>query len=652
MRLQFLFFKVAVVTLGLWGYSQFELGKEAVFLNPNQMAEAPPSISLETVTKIFHTDLSAFAASLDRYVTIARTEDIDQIRQTHAEARLAFKRAEYLLEYIDPTAIKKKINGAPLPKTEPKVPEIIIVEPAGLQRLDELVWEVAPDFAAIQKMTEKLRADYEVVWRYAEGRVLQHHHVFNAVRLELIRLFTLGVSGFDTPASGTAIPEGIATLKSLKKTCEAYEPEISTRSPELYQKLQTSFQRALDHLAKADFESLDRLAFLTESINPLTEQVMAVTGLLDLELPTSSRNPLNYRASKLFDADWLNESVYAGLPPSDYETERTALGRLLFFDPILSSNNQLACASCHQPSRAFTDGQRRSLALDGKKTVLRNSPTLVNAVYAEKFFYDLREERLDRQIKHVVHDQLEFATNFVEITGKISQSNEYLALFNAAYPEYPEYALSRYSISDALARYVKSLRGLNSSFDQMARGELAADPEIAAGFNLFMGKAACGTCHFAPTFSGLVPPYYRESETEVLGVPDRVVWENASIDPDPGRIRSGRPEDEAYFHLHAFKTPTVRNVALTAPYMHNGVYDNLADVMDFYNRGGGAGIGSYVAHQTLPPDALELTEKEITSMIVFMEALTDTSGLTAIPTQLPVFPLASGLHQRKIGGEY
>jgi cytochrome c peroxidase len=113
-----------------------------------------------------------------------------------------------------------------------------------------------------------------------------------------------------------------------------------------------------------------------------------------------------------------------------------------------------------------------------------------------------------------------------------------------------------------------------------------------------MGKAACATCHFPPLFGGTLPPDNFEAEPEVIGVPQKARTAGAVIDPDPGV--SGY--DHAPRHRHAFKTPSLRNVALTAPYMHNGVYRTLAEVVDFYDRGGGGGIGIDLPNMTLPAE--------------------------------------------------
>ena len=164
---------------------------------------------------------------------------------------------------------------------------------------------------------------------------------------------------------------------------------------------------------------------------------------------------------------------------------------------------------------------------------------------------------------------------------------------------------------------------LNSPVDQALRGNGGALTEQERrGFNVFVGKGKCATCHFIPLTNGTVPPGYREAEVEVLGTPSRAVTANAKIDPDLGRFRLTRAEP----HRYAFKTPSLRNVALTAPYMHNGVYPTLESVVDFYNRGGGAGIGITLANQTLPKDPLKLSTGEQRALVSFMKALTDTTG--------------------------
>src|SRR6476620_9162836 len=133
-----------------------------------------------------------------------------------------------------------------------------------------------------------------------------------------------------------------------------------------------------------------------------------------------------------------------------------------------------------------------------------------------------------------------------------------------------------------------------------------------------MGKAKCGTCHFFPLFNGLLPPDFEESESEVLGIPKS---NHKKIpDPDLGKYEFTKSEIDRF----AFKTPTLRNIELTAPYMHNGVFKNLEEVIDFYNKGGGKGFNIKLENQTLPFEKLSLSSSERKDIIAFLKTLTDT----------------------------
>jgi cytochrome c peroxidase len=186
-------------------------------------------------------------------------------------------------------------------------------------------------------------------------------------------------------------------------------------------------------------------------------------------------------------------------------------------------------------------------------------------------------------------------------------------------------APNRKSLNDtiiykAIAAFVRTLQPFNSDFDRyMAGDKTALTDNQVNGFNLFMGKAQCGTCHFAPLFNGLIPPTYALTEFEILGTTASDDWLHARADPDEGRFEV-RPTP--YFR-GAFKTPTVRNAAVTAPYMHNGAFATLEKVMEFYDKGGGAGLGLEIPDQTLSPIPLNMTDQEKSDIIAFLKALTD-----------------------------
>jgi cytochrome c peroxidase len=163
-----------------------------------------------------------------------------------------------------------------------------------------------------------------------------------------------------------------------------------------------------------------------------------------------------------------------------------------------------------------------------------------------------------------------------------------------------------------------------------------------------MGKAKCGTCHFMPLFNGTVPPDFTETEFEVIGVPaHNLTFKKNSLDADLGRFAVHKMQ----LHKAAFKTPTLRNIALTAPYMHNGVFKTLEEVLEFYDLGGGVGIGLDIPNQTLPSDRLNLLESEEGEIIAFLKVLTDTAEISSKPEKLPLLKSTKFL-KRKIGGEY
>ena len=167
---------------------------------------------------------------------------------------------------------------------------------------------------------------------------------------------------------------------------------------------------------------------------------------------------------------------------------------------------------------------------------------------------------------------------------------------------------------------------------------------VKEGFNVFMSKAQCATCHFVPQFNGVKPPYVN-SEFEVLGTPGDKDFGN--ISSDKGRYGIN-PAKET---LNAFRTGTLRNIQYTKPYMHNGVFDNLDQVIEFYNAGGGVGRGLKVDNQTLSSDSLHLTKEDKKALISFLTSLNENIFFEKPPEMLPVSKNKT-LNSRKVGGEY
>jgi cytochrome c peroxidase len=569
------------------------------------------------------------------------------------QLRDAFKAIEFIWEYTDPIYVKDYINGAPLPKLDKSAPGILIIQPRGLQVIDELLFE---EDWNIENISEQAKLLYQAINDYNFPAKINDRIVFEALRVELIRSFNLGLTGFDVPASERSMADAIVIFTQLNKTIECYKSRIEHVDPNLYKNIAFKFNLGLKQLnSNISFDGFDRLNFLKEVVNPLFSDLLTAQHLLGIETiyeaTTGTKFALNFEATNLFSNHILNADYYVNLPQNLSSSKLDNLGKLLFFDPILSASNERSCASCHNPLKGFTDGESKSLAFGMKGRIDRNSPTLINSVYSERYFHDLRADALEDQMEHVVVSEKEFNTNIIEVVSKLNQSKEYLTLFKDIYQNESS-PINKHTIAFAITSYVKSLSGYNSLFDKYVRGESnELSTSAKRGFNLFMGKAACGTCHFAPNFNGTVPPLYNESESEVLGVPENPYNKTLVIDNDEGRIAAKLKED-APFYRYSFKTPTLRNVALTAPFMHNGSYKSLEDVMDFYNKGGGIGIGINVPYQTLPADPLNLNKQEMKDIISFMESLTDTSGLTSVPLSLPKFDNKNEWNYRKIGGVY
>jgi len=591
-----------------------------------------------------------------KLAAFSHPQDVVDLRTYFLALRRQFKHVEPLFAYFNAELNDKVINPAPLPKQDPQAADrMVVIEPQGLQTIDEMLFmpdeEAYAEKQRLYQLAEYLHRDLDRIYRMHQAdKAFTDRQIIEACRAELIRIITLGLTGYDTPGSVNAMADARTAFAATQQLIEPYLDLLEDRK--LRKEIARKFHQGNGFLAmQADFETFDRLTFIRDYVDPLYGLLLDLHLALDFETyyeVTSFPRSVNYFSRHIFDDEFFDPAFYTN--PQAQKPETRQLGELLFFDPILSQNLERSCASCHDPKQAYTDGLAKSLAIDKQGDVGRNSPTLINAVYATRFFHDLSTESLQKQVQHVVVNQKEFKITYQEMIERLSASPEYVALFEAAYG--PD-GINAYSINHALGAYVGSLHSWDSPFDQYVRGERKdIDESVQNGFNIFMGKGACGTCHFAPNFNGVVPPRYLDTESEVLGVPATADTPRAELDPDPGRIANGNVKEAAPFYLYSFKTPTVRNAALTAPYMHNGVYYTLEEVMHFYNIGGGKGLGIHLDHQTLPFDHLGLDQKEISDVIAFMESLTDTTGMTAVPSRLPAYPEDSPYRDRVVGGKY
>jgi cytochrome c peroxidase len=379
--------------------------------------------------------------------------------------------------------------------------------------------------------------------------------------------------------------------------------------------------------ASRSFDAFDRWGFTKDYVNPVYALIgsLHMQSGIEINAEVSRKNRIiRYEAPTLYHTSAYDPYGYARNKYERPSQSKIALGSMLFRSTDLSKSGSMSCASCHDPQRAFMDGHAKSPGSVPHSKTDRNTPGLLNVALSPRYFHDSRTTFLEEQIEHVVSSSIEFNTDYFEISQRLSQDVKILEAFKSAYPS-ESGPINATTISSALSAYIRSLVSFETPVDSVLRGEKSALltgknlQKVKNGFNLFMGKAACGTCHFPPTFSGLVPPHFTDMESEVLGVPTHPT--SKKIDPDLGKGAIYKYKSPIY--AHAFKTPGLRNISRTAPYMHNGAYRTLQEVMDFYNRGGGIGIGTDVPNQTLPSEKLNLTKQEIAEIIAFMNALVE-----------------------------
>ncbi|MCX8532633.1 cytochrome-c peroxidase [Chryseobacterium luquanense] len=545
---------------------------------------------------------------------------LEQLQKSLSETRNSYKEIEFYIAYHYPEFSKTHLNAAPLFRIEAAGTTAYTLPPEGLQVLDELIFsdEAHGQKDKITDITNFLYNNYNSFYLNSiKNGTSQGKNKTLPLRIELIRIYTLGLTGFDTPGSLNISEEASHAFKGMKKYIQNdsyfknYNTEIADRM----------FSDAVNYLSKnKDFETFDRIEFYKKHLQPIYEELGKWDGNKDDLQEFSGWNASN---KNFFSSDFLNPYFFTLLKDSEDNDDLRSLGKKIFYDETLSDNGKMSCATCHLPENAFTDLKSKSLSNVEGKTVLRNSPSLYNAVFAKRFFYDMRAYYLEQQAEHVIYNSEEFNTSYESIIKKLKTNPEYKKAFKKAYKNGN---IDKQTFSKALSSYVASLSSFDSDFDRFMRNEKEISDDAKKGFNLFMGKANCATCHFAPLFSGLVPPFFNENESEVLGITKKPIQNlPLEIDSDRGRIKSNVKKEDSWIYENSFKTTTVRNIALTKPYFHNGAFNTLEEVLEFYNEGGAEGLGLEIKNQTLPADKLELTPLEIKQIIAFLNSLTDIS---------------------------
>ena len=275
---------------------------------------------------------------------------------------------------------------------------------------------------------------------------------------------------------------------------------------------------------------------------------------------------------------------------------KVALGERLFFEPLLSADEKLSCSSCHKPQHVFSDTVAVSPGVYGRRGT-RNAPSIVNAAYGESFFWDGRAATLEDQALHPIQASNEMDMSLDSVLQRLRTKPEYRERFASAFPDGE---VSAPNLARAIASYVRTLRSGDSPFDRFFAGDSnALSTEDRDGFRLFVGRARCSLCHAGPTLT--------DQSFHNTGV----AWRDGML-ADSGRAAVTGRRDA----LGAFKTPSLRNVARTAPYMHDGSVATLEQVVEFYNDGGNP--NPYQASDIRP---LNLNASERSALLAFLRSL-------------------------------
>ncbi len=389
-------------------------------------------------------------------------------------------------------------------------------------------------------------------------------------------------AGWVPPTRGCYAPSTPATTNApspgfLKVLFSLLQIKWRFSSPHLHFQFQTpSFSLLLGVLIVGLFNAC--------TSKPTPFPTPSPEGFVEMEIP--SDNPLTY--------------------------EGVTLGRALFFDPILSLDSTISCASCHNPALAFTDGRAISNGIAGR-TGQRSAPSLLNIGYHYKgVFWDGRSPSLEEQALHPLNDSLEMGNHWEIIQERLLLHPDYSKLFRLAFPDA---SMNKATTAKALAQFQRTLISTDSKFDRVQRGETQFTPQEQRGWTIFFDAgypdvpmAECSHCHTDPLFTNL--NFANNGLNESLSLDDF---------PDEGLGRiSGNKFDNG-----KFRVPTLRNILLTAPYMHDGRLESIEEVIQHYNEGG-------LYAENLDPNVrpLHLSDKDQQDLIAFLQTLTDSSALT------------------------
>jgi cytochrome c peroxidase len=338
--------------------------------------------------------------------------------------------------------------------------------------------------------------------------------------------------------------------------------------------------------------------------------IVILSGLLLSATSFANENKYVFTAGHPSLKEWLLPDM-APYPEGNKPNKvRISLGEKLFFDPRLSGDGNMSCATCHNPSLGWSDGQKTAKGVKSK-VLDRASPTIFNAAFNSIQMWDGRKKSLEEQAIGPMEATVEMNMDTKKLFMWLNSNKEYIKLFSKAYPSEE---IAAPTVSKALATYERTIISNNSNFDRWVKGEKKAmTSQQVQGFKIFTGKAKCIVCHSAPNFT--------DNGFHNIGLAS---W--GEKEPDMGRYFQ-RP---LRLMKGAFKTPSLREIKRTAPYFHDGSAKTLKEVVEHYVIGG-------VVKTNLSPnmEKIDLSDKEINDVVEFMKALSSPFYAVSLP-ELPI----------------
>jgi cytochrome c peroxidase len=588
------------------------------------------------------------------HADIQSADGIKKIKVEIAKTREVLKGVDFWLRYLEPVAYKK-VNG-PLPvEWETEVFEKFEApyrrEGAGITLAELYIEEPG---AERDSLLHLVQSSINALTTYhadsIKSNLQTYHHFFLCNRLFLLNLASVYTTGFECPDTSRIIPELQQMLESTTRIYHAYNSTFENTP--LTEEYLTLYKRTIEFVRAqpTNYSNFDHFSFIKNYINPLFK----LNQYFIRTYKVSSHSYVDYTLSKtvnsIFDKDLYrgqnSKGIFLRVTDESTLKEIERIGKLLYYDPILSGNNLRSCNSCHSSTQYFTDTTfATSLNFNAKDHLPRNSPSLINARFNHLLMLDGKHTALQNQLKDVITSKAEMGSEEKDVIKKVMSVPEYKRAFTRLLQYTPqEPTISLEHIASAITFYYGKFSNYYSPFDDAVNDDMIPDSQMQHGFNLFMGKAQCATCHFVPHFNGVKPPFV-SSEFEVLGVPSTKSY--TSISNDEGRYKINRAKEM----MNATRTGSVRNVAFTGLYMHNGVFTSLEEVIDFYDGGGGAGHKLKVNNQTLSSDSLHLSVSDKKSLIYFIRSLSEKILFENAPAKLPPSSFTK-LNKRKVGGTY